>query len=443
MHRTPVMALAALMVFTAAGPAAAQQNEASRLAPWLELPTSWTRTVEAGRILAVPSDLPRGRTLRLWVEPPAATEEPLEAAYARTTAEAGRWRPVGDPADQRLDNGWAFRLGVGVAEAEGRPHTALVAVARKGALLARFWALADSDDTYNRYQGAMTNAVGSVQDLVVPVASGPTPSPAPTPAPVPHAVDPAFGTGVTGAYLGLERGLRASAGAGGAQLVLDLSTGFLGVGSAPGAPAVRTSIQDYPEVDVFLPDGSYRRGLPVRGLGADLAWDRANRAFAWGVWRREGDRLVTRRGSYTTSYTLRGGDVIHSERDRPWRKLPLLPGARLEGTYVRDGFRDADAPRLILRADGSYVDRGGFLRMVGSASNLIVPDGDAMADRWSEAQALRAMGEGSGSYTLEAYTMTFKDRDGRVWQINAYVPPTDPLPRARYLVINTYTLVRE
>ncbi|MDH4045183.1 MAG: hypothetical protein OEY20_05485 [Gemmatimonadota bacterium] len=81
--------------------------------------------------------------------------------------------------------------------------------------------------------------------------------------------------------------------------------------------------------------------------------------------------------------------------------------------------------------------------MVGSAWNLVVPDGEVMVRRWSDDQAYQAMGGGSGTYTLDAYTLTLRDGDGRVYQVNAYVPPTKTLPAARYLVVNGYALIRD
>jgi len=423
-----------------APPVGAQQPTARELAPWLDVPAAWSRTVEGARIAVVPNDLPRGASLLFIVEPPVASGESLAGAYGRAIGELGRWRPVGEPTEQGFETGWTFRFGIGVVELDGRSYTALAAVARKGDRLARFWALADADDTYNRYQAAVMTGISSVQDIDrQPVAAAP---PSPSAAPAPPGVDAAFGTGVTGAYLGLERGVRASAGAGGQELVLDLATGFLSVGNAPGAPQVRTSVQDYLEVDVLLADGSYRRGLPVRGLAGDLAWDRAHLPVFWGTWRREGDRIVTQRGSYVTAYTL-AGDRLVSERDRPWRKLPLLANARVEGSFARADYRDADAPRLVLRRDGTYEDRGDFLRMVGSAWHLVVPDGDAMLSRWSDAEARRALAGGSGTYVLDAFTLTLRDRDGRVWQVNAYVPPSETLPAPRYFVVNGYVLIRD
>lgn len=430
-------AVAVLLSLAGMPPVAAQQPDGRALAPWLDVPPAWLRTADSGRVVVVPNDLPRGAVLRFTVEPPAVSTEALEAAYARTIGEVGRWRPVAAPVQQRNESGWTFRFGVGVVETDGRTFTAVVAVARNGHYLARFWALANTDDIYNRYQAAVMTGVSSVQDLRLAPAAV-----APAERAVDGGIDSTFGMGITGAYLGLERGLRAGAGAGGRQLVLDLASGFLGIGNAPGAPQVRTSVQDYLEVDVLFPDGSYRRGLPVRGLAADLAWDRARRPGAWGTWRREGDRIVTRRGNYTATYVV-DGDRLVSERDRPWRKLPPLARARVDGSFARTDFRDAGAPRLVLRDDGTYEDRGGFLRMVGSAWNLVMPDGETMVQRWSDDQARLAMGGGSGTYTLDAYTLTLADRDGRIWRVHAYVPPTETLPTTRYLVINGYALMRD
>ena len=50
-----------------------------------------------------------------------------------------------------------------------------------------------------------------------------------------------------------------------------------------------------------------------------------------------------------------------------------------------------------------------------------MPDGNAMVSRWSDAEARRAMGGGSGTYTLEDYTLTLRDRDGRVWPLDLEV----------------------
>jgi len=124
-------------------------------------------------------------------------------------------------------------------------------------------------------------------------------------------------------------------------------------------------------------------------------------------------------------------------------KLPLPQNSRIDGSFARADYRDAGAPRLVLYADGRYEDRGGFLRMVGSASNLVAPDGNTLVSRWTEAEAQRALAGGGGSYTFETFTLTLNDRDGRIWQIGVYIPPGENIAQPRQLVINGYSLVKD
>jgi len=124
-------------------------------------------------------------------------------------------------------------------------------------------------------------------------------------------------------------------------------------------------------------------------------------------------------------------------------KLPLPQNERIDGSFARADYRDAGAPRLVLYADGRYEDRGGFLRMVGSASNLVVPDGHTLVSRWTDAEAQQALAGGSGSYTFEAFTLTMNDRDGRVWQIGFYIPPGENIAAPLQLVIGSYLLMRD
>ena len=209
------------------------------------------------------------------------------------------------------------------------------------------------------------------------------------------------------------------------------------------APGVQLSVSDYKELDILFPDGSYRRSLPARGLASDLAWDRANFPIWWGSWSRNGDYIVTDRGGYRSIYEKRGNELI-SERDRPWVKLPQYVGGQfLAGSFARSDYRDNSAPRLVFYADGRYEDRGDFLRMVGSAFNLVVPDGDTMVSRWSDAEARRAMGGGRGTYTVSDFTLTFRDRDGRVWQFGFYLAPGADSAAPAEITINTYRLLRD
>ena len=412
----------------------ARADEAHQLVPWLDLPASWAGTVTKGVVSLSPDDLSSFDSLVLRVEPLSNSRRTLDDDYAQAIRDLGPWRPVGNPTEQRFDNGWVFRLGVGVATLEGRTYTAETAVARRGDLRVRFWVLADSDATFNRYKAATTNAIASAQDIAHPPARA---AAAPA-APVRSAkLDERFGEGVSGVYVGLERGLSLGAGAGpGMRQTYNASTGRYE--TSPGAVSqLQTHVSDYTEVDVYFPDGTYRRKLPVRGLPTQLSFERQA-----GTWQRHGNKIVVRRGTYTTSYTVKNDRTLISDRDRPWTKV-ASPHGRLDGVYAHHNRREAGAPRLVLRADGSYEDRGGFLRMVGTAWNLVVPDGNETLKRSSEAQAQRLLGPGSGTYTVQDYALTLRDRDGRVWQFGIYLPPGEGGSRPRRLVINEREVVRE
>jgi hypothetical protein len=427
-------------------PIAAGSQEGSALTPWLDIPASWSRTVEGGVVAVTPHDLLPGASLLLLVEPPTKSTASLAADYEQALRDLAPWKPVGDPVEQRFDTGWTFRMGVGVVTLKEVTYTAQTAVARNGDRRVRFWVLADSDDTYNRYKKAVAVAISSAQDITHPSAtlSAPPNGTVKTPSIIMHKLDPAFGKGISGVYVGVERGLAASAGvASGQQQVFNPSTGRFETSNTGTAPQIQTQISDYMEVDVFYPDGTYRRRLPLRGLASDPNWERQQQAVLWGTWQRQGNKIIVQRGSYTTSYTIENDNTLISDRGRPWMKIEPHSGARFQGVYVRGDFREAGAPRLMLHADGTYEDRGDFLHMIGSAWNLVVPDGDVMIGRWNEAEARRAMAGGSGTYTYENFTLTLRGRDGRVWQVNAYVPPGEALPSPPRFVINGRALVRE
>ena len=402
--------------------------------PWLDVPTSWARTVQQGVVAVSPNDSAPGAQLILMVEPAKQSHEPLAAAYEQALRDLGPWRPVGNPVEQRFDNGWVFRLGVGVTVLEGKTYTAETAVARRGDLQVRFWVLADSDATFNRYKAATSNAIASAQDITHPPAQVAAPPAAPVQS---VKLDARFGKGISGVYVGLERGLRLSAGMGaGTRQTYNQSTGRYE--TSPGAVSqLHTNISDFTEIDVFFPDGKYRRRLPARGLLTELSFERQE-----GTWQRQGNKIVVRRGTYTTSYTVKDDHTLISDRGRPWTKV-ASPYGRIEGVYAHQNRREADAPRLVLRADGSYEDRGGFLNLMGTAWNLVVPDSDQVFKRSNQAQLRRIFGPGSGTYTVRDYALTLRDRDGRVWQFSIYLQPDEGGQRPRRLVINEREVVRE
>lgn len=414
------------LVLGVSASAGAQSSDAeARLrVPWLDVPVGWMFNLEDGVVGVMPNDLSPDASLIFLVEPPSNSSEPLAEAYDRALRDLGPWQPVGEPLQDQLANGWVFLHGVGVATLNGSRFTGHTAVARRGDQRVRIWVLANSDATYNQYKGQILTAIASVQDIRADgvVAAAPA---AAQPGSAAGGAPTGFGEGISGVYFGLERGASASAGV------------------APGGgPTASSYIGDFEEVDVFYPDGTYRRRLPIRGLASDPAWERQQQPALWGSWSRDGNQITVRRGSYSTTYTVDGENLV-SDRGRPWMKISTPTDLRLAGTFARADYRDPGAPRIVLRADGTYEDSGGFLRMVGSAWNLVIPDGAVMVERWNDAQAQQAMAGGSGTYSYDAFTLTLRDQDGRVWQTNALVPPGEPLPQPRRLFINGRALVRD
>jgi hypothetical protein len=421
----PVRSAAVFLVWVGVGLAAlillqgviwAQQKGSKNPVPWLDIPASWSRSIDNHVVILVPGDLPSGAALMFMIEPPVHNTQLLDGAYQKALSDLGPWKPVGQVQDQAANNGWRFRFGVGVTQLQGVTYTALTAVAVSRDLLARFWMLADSDATYNRYQATVLTAIASVQDI----KNGITATVTPVPRPITSAkLDPAFGQGLSGVYVGLERGARATA-----------------------ASPTQTRIQDYIEIDILFPDGTYRRGLPVRGLNGDLGWERRQQLPLWGSWLKQGNSIIVRRGNYQDRYALQGEKLIDTG-GRAWYKLKMSGAQRIDGVYARADYRDADAPRLVLRADGSYEDRGRFLRMVSSSWNLVEPDGETMVTRLTSAEYQKLLRAGSGTYSFENFTLTLRAQDGRIWQINAFVPVGESFPKVRQLIVNTYKLQRD
>jgi hypothetical protein len=428
----------------------ARGDEARQKVPWLDIPASWTGTVEGGMVSVSPDDLSLFDSLVLRVDPLSLSTATLDEDYEQALRDLGSWRPIGNPVDQRFDNGWIFRMGVGVATLEGTQYTAETTVARHGNQRVRFWVLADSDTTFNRYKPVFANAISSAQDITLKQAPAHASAPTNQQANVAQGtvrtfkLDPSFGKGISGVYVGLERGLSLHAGSGlGTQQTYNTSTGSYEQSMTAAAPQAQTSIEDFTEVDVFFPHGIYRRRLPDRGMNSDMDWDQQQWKALWGTWKQQGNKVIISRGSYTTSYTIGKNGTLISDRDRPWSKVAIPANSKLEGTFARDDYRDATAPRLTLHADGRYEEHGNFLRMVGSASNLVVPDGNAMLGRWNDAQFDHAMSASNGSYAFDSFTLTFHASDGRIWQINAYVPPGENMTKPRRLVINGRALLRD
>ena len=148
----------------------ARGDEARQKVPWLDIPASWTGTVEQGMVSVSPDVLSLFDSLVLRVEPLSSSTATLAEDYEQALRDLGSWRPIGNPVDQRFDNGWIFRMGVGVATLEGTQYTAETTVARHGNQRVRFWVLADSDTTFNRYKPVFANAISSAQDITLQMA---------------------------------------------------------------------------------------------------------------------------------------------------------------------------------------------------------------------------------------------------------------------------------
>ena len=169
MRRIPVGAIVFMALVLSEGSLQyAADNDARKLAPWLSIPAGWACGVENGVITAVPGDLRSGSTLVLLIEPITSSQDTIAQDYERALNDLAPWTPAGDPVQQQFETGWIFRLGVGVAHIDGADYTAQTTVARKGQQLTRFWAIADSDATFNRYKEAVALAITSVQTLTDP-----------------------------------------------------------------------------------------------------------------------------------------------------------------------------------------------------------------------------------------------------------------------------------
>jgi hypothetical protein len=411
-------------------------QEPRQLVPWLDLPASWALSVKDGVVAAVPGDLPPGTSLLLMVEPESQSTLTLDAEYQKALHDlGGGWTPIGEPNNQPRDGGWTFRVGVGTVTLNGTRYIAQTAVARCGQRRVRSWILASSDVVFNRYKSVTATAIASAQDITLKAHPAAAPASAAAPAagsgPTPvmggpvyvGKVPPGFGEGVSGVYLGLER------------------SAHMHAGYAIGSPSV--SLEDDYEIDVFYPDGTYRRRFPDRGLASDPRWERSRGGSLWGTWTRSGNLVVVKRGNYTTSYRIQDANTLISDRDRPWTKLRLQAGSHFDGVYASSNRLGPEDPRLVLRPDGTYEDRGGFLHAYAGPESLVVPDGLTMIRRWSTAQCNQEMGGGRGTYTYADFTLTLRDQDGRVWQVGLGVPPGEQMPSPRWLLMDQSRLIRQ
>ncbi len=138
-----------------------------RRAAWLTLPPGWTRVQVGDLVIAVPGPTPGGTTLLLVVEPVRVVASgSIEVDFGRAASEPGLWFPGDPPTPRETIEGWTFLVGSGHLALNGASYAAVTAVARRNALRARFWALADSEDTRARYESAVLDAITSVRGFV-------------------------------------------------------------------------------------------------------------------------------------------------------------------------------------------------------------------------------------------------------------------------------------
>jgi hypothetical protein len=136
-------------------------------ATWLLLPPGWTRVQVNDLVIAVPGSAPGGTTFLFVVEPVRLVASgPIDADFERAASAPGLWSPAATPLRREITDEWTFLIGSGALALNGTAYAALTAVARRNALRARFWALADSEDTRERYEPAVLGAIASVRRFV-------------------------------------------------------------------------------------------------------------------------------------------------------------------------------------------------------------------------------------------------------------------------------------
>jgi hypothetical protein len=156
------------------------------------------------------------------------------------------------------------------------------------------------------------------------------------------------------------------------------------------------------EYITFLPDGHVYWTLPPEGL-LDFDPAVAQRAHPddWGTYTIRNGEIRVLRGPQKLLYVLtRSGDRLNNPPSLgkgSFRHIPPADGLRIEGSYRRT---DSE-PAITFTVDGRFRDEGIF-RNFGTAQR---PDGTVYQDDGRG---------GSGTYTIEQYTLELRYSDGRV-----------------------------
>jgi hypothetical protein len=131
----------------------------------LAAPAGWDdRSQEGARVLA-PRDLPAGKLYTVMVPrltaPLGSLGALLDAARA-TLAQAGSFRPAGDPQRARNAHGWDFEMIAGPLEKDGRALIAAAVAMKSGDGEGIILVIADSLGTMELHAGALAGMIQSV-----------------------------------------------------------------------------------------------------------------------------------------------------------------------------------------------------------------------------------------------------------------------------------------
>ena len=359
-------------------------------------PSGWNIQSEGEFRQLTPAGLAAGKSLTVYFPPVVVGSEDMDRvreAGERTLTGGQLLRGVTPAVSGRSRGGWQYQFVAGSFTRANLELYGGVAALRRGNEIGYALVIADSAATYQAHAAAITEILNSLGGV----------SAAP-----PAAKDSLSGPGIPGVYAGLTRGLSAT--------------------------AAGSTLRDSRSVYVFFPDGTYRFGLPQRGVPSDLAWDRSTISARWGTWSQQAGEVRLARSGYQEAFRV-AADILVDARGREWQKLAPFPnGLRFDARFVRADFREPGAPRLVLRADGTFEAGDRFFNAPAALNNVLaatVPE-----------QQLWAAGR--GTYEFGEFSVTFRHADGRVFQLAVYTLPGQDPRGPRFLVLGeSYLYERE
>jgi len=186
----------------------------------------------------------------------------------------------------------------------------------------------------------------------------------------------------------------------------------------------------------FFTNGIVCHCLPNRGLvGYDLEKDSKTTPAFFGTYQLDGNKIhLIVAGKYNViglrdGELLTVGGVVYSFRADPARSASRA----LDGVFWREGaLVGSDLARWYIRftRDGRFEDNG----IVGATANLEIVNGSPRFERPA----------GTGTYTLERYTLILRYSDGYVRQMPITVKPSElSKPVMSQIYINSYSLLRK